>query len=73
MNDLSPEIRNLYQKYHGDIKKLLQENPNPDYLYALSDIRENLLEWYDFDENASLLQVGSDYGALTGLYSRRVR
>lgn len=72
MNDLSPEIRNLYLKYNGDIKKLLAENPNPDYLYALSDIRENLLEWYAFEPDASLLQVGSDYGALTGLYSRRV-
>lgn len=72
MNDLSPEIRNLYLKYNGDIKKLLAENPNPDYLYALSDIRENLLEWYAFEPSASLLQAGSDYGALTGLYSRRV-
>lgn len=72
MNDISPEIRNLLIKYNGDTKKLLQENPNLDYLYALSDIRENILEWYAFDEEASLLQIGSDYGALTGLYSRRV-
>ncbi len=73
MNDISPELKNLFIKYHGDTKKLLQENPSLDYMYALSDIRENLLEWYEFDEAASLLQVGSDYGALTGLYSRRVR
>lgn len=73
MNDITPEIRKLFLKYNGDIKTLLQENPNVDYLYALSDIRENLLEWYEFDQNASLLQVGSDYGALTGLYSRRVK
>lgn len=72
MNDISPEIRNLLLKYDGDTKKLLQENPNLDYLYALSDIRENILEWYEFEPGASLLQVGSDYGALTGLYSRRV-
>ncbi len=73
MNDITPEIRKLFLKYNGDIKTLLQENPNVDYLYALSDIRENLLEWYEFDQNASLLQIGSDYGALTGLYSRRVK
>lgn len=73
MNDLSPEIRNLYVKYQGDIKTLLIENPNLDYMYALSDIRENLLEWFEFDESASLLQIGSDYGALTGLYSRKVK
>lgn len=73
MNDLSPEIRNLYVKYQGDIKTLLKENPGLDYMYALSDIRENLLEWFEFDESASLLQIGSDYGALTGLYSRKVK
>lgn len=73
MNDLSPEIRNLYVKYQGDIKTLLKENPNLDYMYALSDIRENLLEWFEFDESASLLQIGSDYGALTGLYSHKVK
>ncbi|GLB24694.1 hypothetical protein LXJ15735_09350 [Lacrimispora xylanolytica] len=73
MNDLSPELRNLYTKYQGDTKAILKDNPNLDYMYALSDIRENLLEWYQFEENASLLQIGSDYGALTGLYSRRVK
>ncbi len=73
MNDISPELKKLFVKYNGDTKKLLQENPNLDYLYALSDIRENLLEWYEFDEEGSLLQVESDYGALTNLYSRRVK
>lgn len=73
MKDISPELKRLFLKYKGDTKKLLQENPCIDYLYALSDIRENLLEWYEFDEVGSLLQIGSDFGALTGLYSRRVR
>lgn len=73
MNDLSPEIKNLLELYQGDTKTLLQENPSVDYLYALSDMRENLLEWFEFREEASLLQIGSDYGALTGLYGRRVK
>lgn len=72
MNDISPELKNLLLKYNGDTKEILKENPNVDYFYALSDVRENLLEWYEFKEGASLLQVGSDYGALTGLYSRRL-
>ena len=73
MNDISPELKKLYQNYSGDIKKLLQENPRLDYLYALSEIRENLLDWFEFKPEGTLLQVGSDYGALTGLYSRRVK
>lgn len=73
MNDISPELKKLYQNYSGDIKKLLQENPRLDYLYALSEIRENLLDWFEFKPEGTLLQVGSDYGALTGLYSKRVK
>lgn len=73
MNDLSPELKNLLEQYQGDTKALLQDNPSVDYLYALSDMRENLLEWFEFREDASLLEVGSDYGALTGLYGRRVK
>lgn len=73
MNDISPELRKLYQNYNGDIKTLLKENPRLDYLYALSEIRENLLEWFEFKPEGTLLEVGSDYGALTGLYSRRVK
>ena len=42
-------------------------------LYHISDIRENLLEWYPFREDADLLEVGAGCGALTGLFSRRVR
>lgn len=72
MNDISPELKSLLLQYKGDTKALLRENPNLDYLYALSDLRENILEWYEFEPTASLLQIGSDYGALTGLYSRRV-
>lgn len=73
MKDISRELIAILDKYGTDYKRALQENSRLDYLYALSDIRENLLEWYPFPEEAALLQVGSDYGALTGLYSRRVR
>lgn len=73
MSDISPEIRELLKQYDGDTKAILKEYPRLDYLYALADMRENVLEWFDFDENGDLLQIGSDYGALTGLYARRVR
>lgn len=73
MNDISKEIMDLIQRYGSDTRQALQEHSRLEYLYALSDMRENLLEWYPFRPDASLLQVGSDYGALTGLYSRKVR
>lgn len=36
-------------------------------LYHLSDMRENLLEWYDFKAGASTLEIGAGCGAITGI------
>lgn len=72
MSDISREIMDLLERYGADRKQALREHSRLDYLYALSDMRENLLEWYPFHPEGRLLQVGSDYGAMTGLYSRRV-
>lgn len=41
-------------------------------LYHCSNMRENLLEWYPFKEGASLLEIGSGCGALTGLFCQKV-
>lgn len=68
MRRIDDEIQALLKEYHGDIKAALMENERLDYLYALSGQRELLLEWYDFDPAAELLQVGADYGAMTGLF-----
>ncbi|GEM_PF-206678 len=72
MRKIDDEIQTLLKEYQGDIKQILTDNHRLDYLYALSGQREMLLEWYDFDPQASLLQVGADYGAMTGLYSDTV-
>lgn len=69
----SQEILKVISDYDNDVKQILTDHSCVDYMYALSDIRENLLEWYPFKREARLLQVGADFGALTGLYSRRVR
>lgn len=58
---------------NGTGGQLLRSSNQWAVLYHLSDIRENLLEWYPFDSNGSLLEVGSGCGALTGLFSKRVK
>lgn len=40
-------------------------------LYHLSNIRENLLDWYPFREKSDILEIGSGCGALTGLLSKK--
>lgn len=72
MNEWKEQLLRLLEQYEGDTKELLRCHPELEYLYALSDMRESLLEWYPFEPGASLLQIGSDSGAMTGLYARRV-
>jgi len=36
-------------------------------LYHLSDIRENILNWYPFHPNAKILEIGAGCGAITGM------
>lgn len=57
----------------GNMQEALNDSNEWAILYHCSDIRENLLEWYPFDKNAELLEIGSGCGALTGLFSRKVK
>lgn len=56
----------------NQLKELLESDNNWAVLYHCSKIRENLLDWYPFKENSSLLEVGAGCGALTGLLSKKV-
>lgn len=72
MNDFSYEILDLLKKYHYDEKAALAGESNPQCLYALSPLRENLIEWMEFEPDARVLQIGSDYGSITGILADRV-
>ena len=42
-------------------------------VYHFAAIRENILNWYPFREGASVLEIGSGCGAITGLLCRKCR
>ena len=65
------KILEVLERYHGDGEQAVRGESDPSVLYAFSDIRENLLEWYPFEKGAELLQIGSDAGALTGLFLKK--
>lgn len=70
--EISLALSRLLENYQGDRHQILKEHGNLDYLYALSGQRESLVDWYPFRREGSLLEVGSGYGALTGVYARSV-
>lgn len=73
MRRIDEEIQALLKEHNGDVRAVLENNAQLDYLYALSEQRRLLLDWYEFEPDAELLQVGADYGAMTGLYRTSVK
>ena len=55
-----------------DLEKRLQNENNEMFLYQLSSIRQNILRWFDFNPDASLLEVGAECGAITALFCENV-
>lgn len=66
----------------GDIEKeLLQYSKSDDYdwyhdgrwpvVYHMSHLRHNILNWFPFKPNCSILEIGAGCGALTGLLCQR--
>lgn len=54
-----------------DLEQCLMKGDSWPFLYHLSKLRENLLDWYGFDKKGSLLEIGAGCGALTGLFCRK--
>lgn len=72
MKDISYEILDLF-KAHGSskeaIRTILENDNRPEVLYALSESRENLVDWLELSGGENVLIIGADYGALTGFFA----
>ena len=73
MNDFSYDILDLLKKYDNDTNAALAGENCPQSLYAFSPLRENLFEWVEFEPDARILQIGSDYGSFTGILADCVK
>ena len=62
--DIEKEILKIV-KTQGSYESM--ENVPFPVLYHLSRVRENILNWYPFQEDATCLEIGSGCGAISGL------
>jgi 2-polyprenyl-3-methyl-5-hydroxy-6-metoxy-1,4-benzoquinol methylase len=56
-----------------DLEEVVRNDRRWAVLYHLDQRRRNLLEWYPFARDASLLEIGAGCGALTGLFTEKLR
>lgn len=70
--DVENDILEHVKKYSNFEELLISEDRWP-ILYHFSPNRLNLLEWYDFNPEARLLEIGAGCGALTGLFCEKTK
>ncbi len=72
---IGQEYENILEKIvkcdDEDYSKTLKVNDSIKDILALSEIRENILNWYKFKENCKILELNANYGELTGLLCQK--
>lgn len=60
-------------KQESDMEKIIEKDHRWPILYHLSPVRQNILEWYQFQPDASVLEIGAGCGAITALLARKTK
>ena len=69
--DVENELLDIVKK--GINEQALAADTRWPIVYHLTPMRQNLLSWYPFDKNASLLEIGMGCGAITGAFADKVK
>lgn len=68
--DIEDELLEIVQN-NEDYTEILKKDNRWAILYHLSPIRENLLDWYDYKKDGSVLEIGAGCGAVSGVFCRK--
>lgn len=60
-------------KHNKDYTEIIQKDGRWPVVYHLTPVRRNLLEWFPFNSDGSLLEIGGGCGALTGLFTEKLK
>ena len=56
-----------------DVEKILKRDDRWPVLYHFSPVRQNILEWYPFKKDASVLEIGAGCGAISGVLCKNAK
>lgn len=57
----------------NEFGKIINEKNDWAILYHLSQVRQNIISWYPFEEGTKVLEVGAGCGAITGAIAEKVK
>ncbi|MFA7083352.1 MAG: class I SAM-dependent methyltransferase [Arcobacteraceae bacterium] len=60
-------------KNKTDFDEVLSQDNRWPVLYHLSSIRNNIINWYPFSKDETLLEIGGGCGALTGMFCQKLQ
>lgn len=63
----------INQNPDGDFRDVVMQDNSWPVFFQLSELRLGLYSWYDFGEDATLLEIGAGFGALTGLFCQKCK
>ena len=67
-------INEYINKYSEEFyEKDLKESVTAEEMYYLTSASQNLLNWYPFSKEESILEIGGNLGALTGLFAKKCK
>lgn len=72
MKEFLEEIKEIVEKNeNNDYSKILNKSEKLEYVLALSPVRSNIINWYSFKENSSILELNGNYGEITGFLCQK--
>lgn len=77
VKQISEEYEEVLQRVENcageDFSKTLDSKARIKNVIALSDVRENILNWYDFKKDCTILELNANYGEITGLLCKNAK
>lgn len=72
--DIEEEILGIVKEYpENKFNEIIAKRNNWPIFYHLSHIRSNIIEWIDFNNEQTLLEIGSGCGAITGKLADKLK
>lgn len=66
--EIEKDIIDYLEKYgEENYKEIFEHDIRWPVFYHITPIRKNILNWYEFKENAEVLEIGAGMGAITGV------